>query len=1310
MNFTIPQYFEHFENLKAFQNNQPTNNLNLSLEPFYVETSTLKVESLLNYDKLFVIAEPGYGKSTLLQNFEQLLADRCIKYQVVYGKDDHKIKINEEVKYLIFDALDESKDVVAKFYEILQVVEEKEIKLIISNRTHYLSRIEHFLQNKKFEYIKLQQFSKHQIFEFLKTKLEDSQIEDEVLNKIIENSKSGEGKSILSTPRYLNEFCTYIKESGLKPETISNLKKSELFDKVIFFKLEAEHQDNSNKIYLTKRVLERLALIMEIHEFNKISKDDFITFLDQTNSNISLVFLNSIDLDDLLNRVMKTTGEFLEFEHTEFQEYLAAKELSRIGYRFQTIYDLMIDPKLQFIKSNWIDVLNYAIDIDEEFVKPVIRFIETRNFESIDDKLIEIILNANITINDSVFRDLLFNILFNFYSSKGKPIYNVYTQLAKFITDSNKKIRVPLYKIADIEDSVTNTLRNQILLIEALAKKERLSEEEKSNWKLYLIKLLESNKFTHIHTTIFHSLIAFEDPKPLLKLISVFEKKEDYILNGLFYPLGKLAPNVPETIALIKRCLKSKRRLDSLDSLVNNITDEKGLIEIFETLAQNPQILNLNCFQYGHGAYSLFENVKKINSSELFQKIKDFVLALFESENHVFFRTNIIELSLRFIFNKTPKFIHELVSKKKFLYQLEDIIKALVREVDLETFKELENFILSTKHNWRHQELIYKTKYVLESFKDNPIYAYIQNEYLNEWESNRITDIQIKNPDEKLIKEYRSYFIDDPKYYNPGLVPFLINKSKEILPLLQKQDIDYTKSVIEMVLRGYNPDSFKIEITERKDNRTSFTHNQETWFSIESYFKAAYLLGFNEILIACRNKFLKTFPRLNYYYDESFNEFSIEIFEIIGELTKDDIKLIYKFCTERKDDLILFNARNFAENLKKLKLHQFIPLLVKLFHNEEIEKYDSEKVLEAIGELAKTPEDEKTLLEIFQHQKSTNKQKDIANSYLIKKFKNDKAIIWRFQELKERFRPFNTDHKYNGTRGVSPFETELENPEFPICFYGIKNDIIYEGMLDILHFSFEKRSERMNFAYSDYLQKIIYSYFQTFVSEKILRDLRRVSLDFYKPEQTNSFEQYIDKLIEELYLKQKSLEPFITAIHSANQIIANKYLPIQSDLELKEFILSILEKEIRNLIENKGYYRVISDLSDKKKYPSEDLIQKTLKIALEKELIEKGLRTNDINREVESYDRLRYDYLISYGLYGPIMVELKLMKNSEIQNDKQRLTYKKKLKRYLDANKGMGIYIIFQTEDNYKHKPKYLKMLNEYKDLKGLEIVLLKCF
>ena len=99
MDFIIPQYFEYFKNTKAFKNNQPANNVSLSLEPFYVNTSTLQVESLLNYDRLFVIAELGYGKTRLLQNFKQLLYDRFIKYQVVYGKNDNKIEVNEDDEY-----------------------------------------------------------------------------------------------------------------------------------------------------------------------------------------------------------------------------------------------------------------------------------------------------------------------------------------------------------------------------------------------------------------------------------------------------------------------------------------------------------------------------------------------------------------------------------------------------------------------------------------------------------------------------------------------------------------------------------------------------------------------------------------------------------------------------------------------------------------------------------------------------------------------------------------------------------------------------------------------------------------------------------------------------------------------------------------------------------------------------------------------------------------------------------------------------------------------------------------------------------
>ena len=108
--------------------------------------------------------------------------------------------------------------------------------------------------------------------------------------------------------------------------------------------------------------------------------------------------------------------------------------------------------------------------------------------------------------------------------------------------------------------------------------------------------------------------------------------------------------------------------------------------------------------------------------------------------------------------------------------------------------------------------------------------------------------------------------------------------------------------------------------------------------------------------------------------------------------------------------------------------------------------------------------------------------------------------------------------------------------------------------------------------------------------------------------------------------------------------------------------------------------------------------------------MDRGLRKSDIFREVESYDGLKYDYLISYGLYGPIMVELKLLHNPEIQDDKKRKLYRIKMKKYVGANNKQGIYCIFDIHNKPIHSKKYKMLLNEYKDIENLDIPLLKCY
>jgi hypothetical protein len=111
-------------------------------------------------------------------------------------------------------------------------------------------------------------------------------------------------------------------------------------------------------------------------------------------------------------------------------------------------------------------------------------------------------------------------------------------------------------------------------------------------------------------------------------------------------------------------------------------------------------------------------------------------------------------------------------------------------------------------------------------------------------------------------------------------------------------------------------------------------------------------------------------------------------------------------------------------------------------------------------------------------------------------------------------------------------------------------------------------------------------------------------------------------------------------------------------------------------------------------------------------LLKAGLRKEEIHiqRESQLLDDRRTDFLISYGFIGPILIELKLTTNKEINTDSARKAFKNKLIQYINgSNSHYGIFIILQTDKKYPVE-KYEPILrNLYKADKRIEIVSLNC-
>lgn len=105
-----------------------------------------------------------------------------------------------------------------------------------------------------------------------------------------------------------------------------------------------------------------------------------------------------------------------------------------------------------------------------------------------------------------------------------------------------------------------------------------------------------------------------------------------------------------------------------------------------------------------------------------------------------------------------------------------------------------------------------------------------------------------------------------------------------------------------------------------------------------------------------------------------------------------------------------------------------------------------------------------------------------------------------------------------------------------------------------------------------------------------------------------------------------------------------------------------------------------------------------------------GLETVRVDREVTLQDNKRTDFLIRYGLCNPIMVELKLLHNKEIQEDNERQEYKNKFIQYTNATGArLSVFWIFDVHREGSNRSKFDALKAEYTDLSHTLVLLTDC-
>jgi hypothetical protein len=408
-------------------------------EPYIQPKGTL-AELLATQHRVIVASAAGMGKSTeLLQLAYQYSIDHSKfplmiqlntytgeKLEVLLKRECEGWRsINQSPLILIFDGLDEIHDNYREIFISRLFVFIKQfcdVSIVVACRDNFLNSILLSSEHKQFFVGKLKELSPWDVIVHARKKLGEK-----------------DGDVFIATLQQLNIFeialspffMTFLLEAYQRDKALP-VSKIDLFEKLIEHRIIKDHERFAAKgIRLDKRSefikqeIERLALIMEAAGRNYINEVEFQKLIPKYDDHREL-----IEHTFLFDKANQTTWQF---DHNNFQEYLAAKGLS--NKPLDKIKELIaLPPDYKVIKPTWVNTLSFLfIQIDRS----------SGSFEGLLSWLIqtdpELLLRFEKDRVDLPIREDIFKRILHEYQDKGivtrSEKFDV-TDLANFVSDS----------------------------------------------------------------------------------------------------------------------------------------------------------------------------------------------------------------------------------------------------------------------------------------------------------------------------------------------------------------------------------------------------------------------------------------------------------------------------------------------------------------------------------------------------------------------------------------------------------------------------------------------------------------------------------------------------------------------------------------------------------------------------------------------------------------------------------------------------------------------------------------------------------
>ena len=1268
---------------------------------FFGTEKQLSIDDFLKENFVCIVGEPGIGKSRLLDEVRKRITSEPFFCK---ASDFTFLSVPKENEYCIIDALDEVEGYL--FYNVLQSikkykVENPEVKVLLTCRKHYVaSYVKLFTDCVSLTFVEIHRLKEDDVMNIVGQKCS---------YKTKENiNKSPQLKELMRIPRYLTFLLEYSKQNG----ECSNV--GELFEYMVVCSIEAaiktrEGINNKESIkILIKRILEKVAFVMEISRKDQITKDELYTILDGVRGNMTQMLIANFDLLFFESRILKDTNDVLQFENTELQEYLAAKELCRQDNMESVIYDVAVHKELKHIYPNWLDVfphISYTEDKIHTFInvfKLIISYESNLENESFENLL----RYVDPSVLSFQQKEELFSIIFEHYQRT--PVYIMWRKsICNLLQDcytskNNAQMMFPFDDLNNIQ------LSNVYVILDELFKTKKLSECVADYWTKAAKYLMESNDNEKQMNAlnIYGALNCKEELVELSKLYSEFTNniKEKYCeitsygqlidkevvdcwLNGCYV-------SNPYAITAVL-CIKD---FPTLIYAYSKIVENGKLYEFFNKkgmlLVPYEMCLKQQFNIAWNGDVENKQLITKVIANYIFNHLyttnRDFnpiikKILLEETTGSLFINIfNIWDLEDLF-----RDFDTELVD-----FKLISSLDKLLSDAEIDVWH-VDNTLVSLTNKIRNDE---KKKVSISEYIKR--YA----EIFKNWdkESLKMKNGKTDSYDQQLIKAYE--VLTDTNTSQNDKYEAAANLSNNI-EFVKKQN---TTPLIDVIKAFFNELDLDKMILERE------THNSFTLSlslpKIPAFIKVLYYLGFKDLLNDYRMIIAKTLPHICITRSYDASEIREICKSIIGNISEDEKKQFVEWWKKKKDDIMDISPDDICTCITDYGIDA---LYYKL--EEYIDQYIASqdfnhsntvlKVLDIIskGDYGWDIARYRNLFDLLEDG-GISSVKIKCNAIMIEKFQDSEAIKWRIEQLKKNV--VKTPYTETGyARFISLEESEIisSNPQMFRCFMGIKcNEILDAQMLDLFDYGLTLCENRDTKEYASYLLNQIYLFFINVKNINYISKLRE-KVEKHNTKNVSYLATSIMNNAEMLFLKNEKMN-IGKAIKQYNKCIEESHLNIRNDGDFRRYF-DLIYCEVQKEIQDQGIYALV-----RSEALSEDFIQRELKNTIINKCCQMGLEAVRVDREVAGQDNKRTDLLIRYGLCNPIMVELKLLHNKEIQNKKERLEYKKKFIQYKKATDAcLSVFWVFDVHRKGSIYSNFEILETEYRKLSHTLVLFTDC-